>query len=89
MTGVQTCALPICGKLGDDNKVENYLVGGAGGLAMMNGFSAFMGCMKILRFLSEDPSFQHEAIRYEYLLNSGEMTEFKMNKRKDCHVCDR
>lgn len=76
-------------KLGDDNKVENYLVGGAGGLAMMNGFSAFMGCMKILRFLSEDPSFQHEAIRYEYLLNSGEMTEFKMNKRKDCHVCDR
>lgn len=66
---------------------ENYIVGGAGGLAFMSGFSSYLSCMTILKFLAEGEFYQYQTIRYEYLPNSGEMTEFEMNKQDNCNVC--
>lgn len=71
------------------NDKESYIVGGAGGLAFMSGFSSYLSCMTILRFLAEDEFYQYQTIRYEYLPNSGEMTEFEMNKQGNCNVCNR
>ena len=70
-------------------KVENYQIGGAGGLAMMSGFSAHLSSLTLLRFLTENESYQYKTVRYEYLPNSGEMTEFEMDKQGNCNVCNR
>lgn len=71
-----------------NNKI-NYVVGGSGGLACMSGFSSYLSCMTILKFLVEGEFYQYKTIRYEYLPNSGEMTEFEMNKQDNCNVCNR
>lgn len=70
-------------------KIENYQIGGAGGLAMMSGFSAYLSALTLLRFLAENEFFQYKTVRYEYLPNSGEMTEFEMEKQEKCNVCNR
>ena len=70
-------------------KIENYQIGGAGGLAMMSGFSAYLSALTLLRFLAENEFYQYNTVRYEYLLNSGEMTEFEMEKQEKCNVCNR
>lgn len=68
--------------------LSNYVSGGAGGLAVMSGFSANLGALNILQFLIEDPLFDFNIKRYEYLVNSGVMTEFAMEKQGDCDVCN-
>lgn len=70
-------------------KIENYQIGGAGGLAMMSGFSAYLSALTLLRFLAENEFYQYKTVRYEYLPNSGEMTEFEMEKQEKCNVCNR
>ncbi len=70
-------------------KIENYQIGGAGGLAMMSGFSAYLSALTLLRFLAENAFYQYKTVRYEYLPNSGEMTEFEMDKQEKCNVCNR
>lgn len=67
---------------------KSYQIGGAGGLIMMNGFSAHLSCLKILQFLAEDSTYDYKTIRYEYLPNNGELTEFEMQKQEQCHVCN-
>lgn len=70
-------------------KIENYQIGGAGGIAMMSGFSAYLSALTLLRFLAENEFYQYKTVRYEYLPNSGEMTEFEMEKQEKCNVCNR
>lgn len=65
----------------------SYQIGGAGGLVMMSCFSAHLSCLKILQFLAEDSAYDYKSIRYEYLLNDGELTSFEMLKQEYCHVC--
>ena len=70
------------------NFPQNNLIGGAGGLVMMNCFSAHLSCLKILHFLAEDSSFDYRSIRYEYLPNKGILTKFEMKKQENCNVCN-
>jgi len=67
---------------------SNYVAGGPGGLAMMSGFSASMAALTILQFLAEDSNLDYNIKRYEYLINKGEMTEFKLQKQEKCNVCN-
>ncbi len=66
---------------------NNYQIGGAGGLAMMSGFSANLSALKILQFLTEDYNYNYKPFRYEYLPNTGELTQFEMLKQEHCNVC--
>jgi molybdopterin/thiamine biosynthesis adenylyltransferase len=67
---------------------SNYLAGGAGGLAIMSGFSAQLAALNILQFLMEDSAFDYKIKRYEYLPNNGNMTAFEMQKQGICNVCN-
>lgn len=67
----------------------SYHIGGSGGLAIMSGFSAYLSTATLLHFLAEGESYQYKTIRYEYLPNSGELTEFEMTKQEKCNVCGR
>ena len=67
---------------------SSYLAGGPGGQIMMSGFSANLSAIKIIEFLAENSSFDFKAIRYEYLLNDGLLTEFEMMKQTGCNVCN-
>ncbi|MGX3047287.1 hypothetical protein ACWIUH_05505, partial [Ursidibacter arcticus] len=71
------------------SKIENYQIGGAGGIATMSGFSAYLSGLTLLRFLVENEFYHYKTVRYEYLPNSGEMTEFEMTKQEKCNVCNR
>ncbi|MCY1697215.1 ThiF family adenylyltransferase [Lelliottia sp. SL45] len=67
---------------------DNYIPGGPGGLAMMNGFSANLSCMKIVHFLLNDSAFSYVNNRYEYLPNEGKMTNFELVKQSGCKICN-
>lgn len=67
---------------------NNYIPGGPGGLAMMNGFSANLSCMKLINFLLDDSAFSYVNSRYEYLPNEGKMTNFELVKQNGCNICN-
>lgn len=67
---------------------NNYIPGGPGGLAMMNGFSANLCCMKLINFLLDDSAFSYVNSRYEYLPNEGKMTNFELVKQNECKICN-
>lgn len=67
---------------------NDYIAGGPGGGVVMSSFSANLGALRILEFLSEDSTIDYGTIRYEYLINSGVMTEFEMLKQEQCRVCN-
>lgn len=67
---------------------DNYIPGGPGGLAMMNGFSANLCCMKLIHFLLDDSAFSYINSRYEYLPNEGKMTNFELVKQSGCKTCN-
>jgi len=67
---------------------DNYIPGGPGGLAMMNGFSANLSCMKLIHFLLDDSAFSYVNSRYEYLPNEGKMTNFELVKQSGCKICN-
>ncbi|MBN3050298.1 ThiF family adenylyltransferase [Pectobacterium brasiliense] len=67
---------------------NHYIPGGPGGLAMMSGFSANLCCMQLLHFLLDDSAFSYNNHRYEYLPNSGLMTQFELVKQDGCKICN-
>lgn len=67
---------------------NNYIPGGPGGLAMMNGFSANLCCMKLINFLLDDSAYSYVNSRYEYLPNEGKMTNFELVKQNGCKICN-
>lgn len=74
----------------EENKnLSNLKIGGPGGLSMMSNFSANISCLILIRFLLSDSSFDYSHSRHEYLINDGFFTEFKLNKQRECHVCNR
>lgn len=72
--------------LSTDN--HRYL-GSAGGLAIMSSFSAHLSMIRVLHFLANDSLFNYDTNRYEYLPNSGEVTEVNIQKQKGCIICDK
>lgn len=60
----------------------------SGGLCLMSNFSAYLSASTIIDFfLSGKDSTRDLMIRYEYLPNKGEMTQFKTSKKMGCTVC--
>lgn len=72
----------------DIDQASQYTPGGAGRLGSMSSFSANIASLRIIHYLLNDPLFDFTPTRYEYLLNSGSVTSFKMEKQKDCNVCN-
>ncbi len=66
-----------------------YVAGGPGKLSMISGFSANIAALNILQYLAGDPNYSFSLTRYEYLMNSGSMTEFTMQKQDGCSVCNK
>ncbi|OBU43620.1 thiamine biosynthesis protein ThiF [Photobacterium damselae] len=69
------------------NDYLKYNIGGEGGLVMMSAFSASLCSLNILLFLAEDPEYNYNSTRYEYLPNSGNFTAFELNKQGTCYEC--
>ncbi|WP_240346548.1 MULTISPECIES: HesA/MoeB/ThiF family protein [Pectobacterium] len=78
---------PLVKNIKSNSKKISYDIGGSGGLAIMSGFSASFSCLKIIQFLAQDSQYNFTTIRYEYLPNNGELTEFRLLKQEGCHVC--
>lgn len=69
----------------DNNK---YIIGGPGGLEAMSNFSANFSCIKLLHFLLNDSAFEYNNYRYEYLINSGQLTKVELLKQQGCDTCN-
>ena len=63
-------------------------IGGAGGMIMMSAYSANISSLKIIHFLIDDPHYDYQIMRYEYLPNTGKMTGFGLLKQEGCDVCN-
>lgn len=79
-------------KKGDMSNVtyeDSYNYSHAGGLCSMSNFSAYLSAASIIDFfLSQGNHLTESIMRYEYLLNKGEITKFKVGKRSACEVCN-
>lgn len=72
-----------------ENIEFTHNIGGSGGIVMMNSFSGYIGALKVIHFLVDDPYFEYQSMRYEYLPNKGTMTGFGLLKQEGCHVCNK
>mgnify|MGYP000895256526 CR=1 FL=1 len=71
------------------NQEHFFDIGGSGGLSVMSLFSANLSCLRIIQLLVGDEKFDYKTERYEYILNSGEMTVFEMVKQDEfCGLCN-
>ena len=74
--------------ISDDRITSDYVAGGPGGVAAMSGFSANLGSLRVIQFLTEDSTFDYTTKRHEYLINEGTMTDFEMERQEGCNVCN-
>lgn len=77
----------VKGKSKEMAQEQLFNIGGAGGLSIMSSFSANLSCIRLIQFLIGDKMLDYKTIRYEFLLNSGEITSFEMFKQPTCEVC--
>lgn len=67
---------------------KNYSLGSSGGCSAISAFSAHLASLRIIELLSEDSRMKFDTVRHEYLMNSGLVTNFWMEKQEGCSVCN-